>query len=160
MRYGMRPGRVWEKYVPASLTIEAALLVPLLLAILFLLLQMVLFLHDTVIVETWLYQETWKRCRSEEQKAAGLGSEEAWLESEEAPKLAVLRHVSSDVTEKWNLWQQESVFDVCLLPEFVTVILQGQPRQTVKQAAERERHPWQFVRIAGAILEEWEERNP
>ena len=141
-----------SRYWQASFTIEAAILVPLILAVLFLLLQVILFLHDTVVSEAWLYQETWKLRWNEEQ-------EEMAFAAEEAPALAVLRHSGTQTAREGNTIRQEAQFTVRLLPEFVTVLLAGQPQQTEKQAVEQKRNPWQFIRIAGAIMEEWEEQT-
>lgn len=145
-----RSGSRCRRYLRASFTIEAALLVPMILAVLFLLLQMVLYFHDTVTAEAWLYQETWKLRWNEEQA-------ETVFEQEAAPAMAVLRQETDAVTKKGNNLRQETTFQVALLPDFVTVLWNGQPEQLTKRSNEQNIQPWRFVRIAGAILEEWEE---
>jgi len=138
------------KYLWGRFTIEAALLVPLILAVLFLLLQTILFLHDNVLLQTWLYQETWKLRWNEEQEAPVFAGEEA-------PVTAVLRCQEEKTTHTWNRIRKETVCQVCLLPDFVKILLTGTPQQLIKQSEEKETDPWKFIRIAGAILEEWEE---
>ncbi len=135
---------------PASFTIEAAVIVPLVLAVVFLLLQTLLFLHDTVQAEAWLYHETWKQRWNEE------GGTEVFVPSE-APAMAVLRYEEEQESRRSHMMRREVSFHVELLPEFVTVLFTGQPVRTEKRSTENKTDPWQFVRIAGAVLEEWEE---
>ena len=142
-----------RKYVYGRFTIEAALLVPLILAVLFLLLQTTLFLHDNVVVQTWLYQETWKLRWNEEQ-------ETTVFDREEVPVTAVLRCQEETTTHRRNQIRREVECQVRLLPDFVKVLLTGSLQPLTRQAEEKENDPWRFIRIAGAILEEWEEWKP
>ena len=42
-----------------------------------------------------------------------------------------------------------------MLPEFVSVLWNDQPEKREGTASESIRCPWEFMRIAGAIFEEW-----
>ena len=151
--YDIGRWKMKRKYVYGRFTIEAALLVPLILAVLFLLLQTVLFLHDNVVVQTWLYQETWKLRWNEEQ-------ETTVFDREEVPVTAVLRCQEETTTHRRNQIRREVECQVRLLPNFVKVLLTGSLQPLTRQAEEKETDPWRFIRIAGAILEEWEEWKP
>lgn len=133
-----------------SFTIEAALVVPLVLAVVFLLLQVIVYLHDTVSAETWLYQESWKQRWNEEQ-------ESQFFAEEEFSSMAVLRAPQIETMERGTLLQKEVTFEMHLLPEFVTILWEGMPRQTQKRSVEHIMSPGRFVRIVAAIREEWEE---
>ncbi len=74
--------------------------------------------------------------------------------------MAVLRHEIDTVTQQWQTLRQESWFQVALLPSFVTELWNGQPEQLTKRSKEEMMQPWRFVRIVGAVREEWEEWNP
>lgn len=149
-RHRPRSKKDRRRYLQASFTIEAALLIPLVLAVLFLLMQIVLYLHDTVSAEAWLYQETWKIRWNEEQDS--LVYKEA-----DPPSMAVFRYQNKETETQWHTVRQQATFDVALLPKFVTVIFNGQPGTVTKTAREKEISSWQFIRIVGAIREEWEE---
>ena len=138
------------KKVSASATIEASLLVPLVLAILFLLLQTILYLHDRVVAEAWLYQQSWQlRWEKEQDKEI--------FQEEETPAMAILRGAQISQIQKGNLLRQEVLFQVHLLPSIVEMVWARMPEETEIRALEQCYEPWEFLRLSGAILEEWEE---
>lgn len=135
-------------HLKASLTIEASLLVPMILALLFLLLQTTLYFHDTVCAQAWMYRETWKLRWNEEQG-------QTVFAAERSPNMAVLRHEEDEVKLQWRKVSQKSVWRMVMLPEFVSVLWNDQPEKREGTASESIRCPWEFMRIAGAIFEEW-----
>ncbi len=82
--YPKQKGYHWGKYLRGSFTIEAALLVPLILGILFLLLQTVVTLHDRVREEAYQYEE-W--CCNEQQ--------DSWR----------FVQIAGAVLEEWEEWK-------------------------------------------------------
>ena len=137
----------------ASLTIEASVLVPMILALVFLLLQTTLYFHDTVCAQAWMYQEVWKLGWNEAQG-------QTVFAAEQSPDTAVLRHEEDEVALQWRRVSQESVWRVVMLPEFISVLWNGQPREREETVSGSVRYPWEFMRIAGAIFEEWKEGEP
>lgn len=146
-----------------SFTIEAALLVPLVLAVIFLILQSVIYLHDTVWAEAWMYQNVWKLRLSQEtgtdlygETAGALweGETEAGDVTGQAPRLAVLRCEEAYVSAEGQKCRAQAVFRVCLLPDFVVRIFTGQSEYVSGQVSERAMDVCGFLRIAGAVLEE------
>ena len=136
----------------ASFTIEAALLVPILLAVLFLLLQSILYLHDTVRAEVWLSEQAvWARRESENDRVPAEGTREA------APRRAVLRGGNHSVTKRWFSIQAEASFEIRMLSRFVAVFFDGPARSRMKRVTEKIMDTPGFLRIAGAIQEELEE---
>lgn len=142
----------------ASFTIEAAILVPVILAIIFLLLQTVLYFHDTVCAEAWLYQKAWRLSWEQEREEAGdIDNTETGQEADlEIPRLAIMRYAGSETIQHDKTVRIECAFQVCLLPRFVTVVFNGQPETAQRQAAGKIMNTPGFLRIAGAILEEKE----
>lgn len=147
----MREKKTREKSaLSGSYTIEAALIVPLLLAVILLFLQVVLYLHDTVAAEAWLYEETWKLRWNQEQDSNVFAAETA-------PTLPVLRYEEAETTSHWFQTRREVVFRVEQMPRFVDMIFDGQPGEVQKRSTETRYQPAWFLRITGAILDEWEE---
>ena len=139
-----------KKKVSGSATIEASLLVPLVLAILFLLLQTILYLHDHVVAEAWLYRQSWQLRWEKEQDME-------IFQEEEAPAMAILRGAQVSQIQKGNLLRQEVLFQVHLLPSIVEMVWAEMPQETEIRSLEQCYEPWEFLRLSGAILEEWEE---
>lgn len=142
----VRSGLPGRRAYRASLTIEAAILVPLILAVIFLLLQVVLYLHDMVRSSAWLHESAWELRWSQESGES--------LPAEAAPELAVLRCTSSSMEQSGRSCRAGAEFRVCLLPRFVTILFTGQPDALQRQVTERVMDTPAFLRIAGAVLEE------
>ena len=142
VRSGLPGGKAYR----ASLTIEAAILVPLILAVIFLLLQVVLYLHDMVRSSAWLHESAWELRWGQESGES--------LPAEAAPELAVLRCTNSSMEQGGRSCRAGAEFRVCLLPPFVTVLFTGQPDALQRQVTESVMDTPAFLRIAGAILEE------
>lgn len=140
--------------VRASFTIEAAVIVPIILAVIFLLLQMILYLHDTVWTEVWLSGQAWnvrwsQENESDDENGVGMG---------EVPRLAVLRCGDRRLVEHSRSVRAEALFQIHLFPRFVTVIFETQPDEVSRQVTEKIVDTPQFLKIVGAILEEGEEK--
>ena len=144
----------------ASFTIEAALLVPILFAVIFLLLQTGLYLHDTVWMEAWLYERTWNLRWEQERKEEKEENEnpQTGIDTDIVPNLAVLRYEDGRTVYHDGSFRTEAEFRICLLPEYITIIFTGQPEITQKQATEKILDTPGFIKIVGAIIEEQEEK--
>ncbi len=141
-----------------SFTVEAAVVVPLILAVLFLLLQTVIYLHDAVWAEVWMDQRAWQeRYCAETAGAAGLSvsvSGDIDSEMQDYPKLAVLRFTDSQTSVQSKKVSCIAEFDVFLLPDFVSMIFTGQSGSLHRETTERVTDTLGMIRIAGAIAEE------
>lgn len=148
---GYRSGR----YVKGSFTLEAALLVPMILAVLFLLIQTILYLHDTVWAEVWLFQKAWEERWSLETGEPDVGNDVGQTADF---RLTVLQSAAGesgyDMVQHGHTLRVEAHFQVNLLPQIVTMIFTGQQDHIKKQAVEKISDTPEFIRIAGAILEE------
>ena len=139
--------------LPASFTIEAALLVPVLLAVLFLLLQSILYLHDTVQAEVWLSEQAVRVRREAENDGRTVGERG----TEDLPRLAVLRCRSDSVTKHLFSVRARAVFETRMLSGFASLFFGGPARERTGQVTEKIMDTPGFLRIAGAIQEELEE---
>lgn len=149
-----------ESCLQASFTIEAALLVPIVLAVLFALLQIILYLHDTVWAEAWLHQQAWNHRWSLENGITNTGDPGAGDEAAgpgPAPVLAVLRCTGSGLTQRFGKVRAEASFDVFLLPRYAAAVWGSDLTAMEKTVTERVINTPGFLRIAGAILEEMED---
>lgn len=144
--------RFGRRAYPASFTLEAAILVPLILAVIFLLLQTALYLHDSVRASAWLHEQAWGLRWSIES-----GQEPEGTLAPDASHLPVLRYVSGGFDQNGRLCQADARFEVRLLPHFVTILFTGQPEAVRQQVTERTMDTPAFLKIAGAVLEEMRE---
>ncbi len=140
-RSGRRPTRF-----PAGFTIEAAVVVPVALAVICLILQTVLYLHDTVWAQAWLCEQAW-RIRWEQETGEDM--------PEGHPiRLSVLRCVGREETVRGRRCRSSASFQVTLLSHFVTLVFTGGTETVQKQAEEKAVDTPGFLRLVGAILEE------
>lgn len=137
----------------ASFTIEAALLVPVLLAVLFLLLQSILYLHDTVQAEVWLSEQA-VRVRRE---AENDGQPAEARISEDSLRLTVLRCRNRFVTKHLFSVRAEASFEMRMLSRFAAAFFDRPSQGRARQVTEKIMDTPGFLRIAGAIQEELEE---
>ena len=138
-----------------SFTIEAALLIPLLLSVIFMILQLTLYLHDMVWTEAWIGWQAWQMFVEAEGGSAESGTEDE--EGFPVPALPVLRFAGSETgrtsgVAEDRVWIAAS-FDVNTVAGFGALIFEGQPSSVQKQAQERVTDTPGFMRLAGAILE-------
>lgn len=148
----LRSSRLPLKSCKASFTIEAAILVPLVLAVIFLLLQMTLYLHDSVYASAWLHEQAWSARLDAE---SGLTPE--YTQDNEAARLAVLRYREGGTSVSGRICWAEADYEICLLPRFAALIFTGQPGVQQMQVTEKTMDTPAFLKIAGAILEEIKE---
>ena len=146
---GIRRGR----RLRASFTIEAALLVPVLLAVLFLLLQSILYLHDTVRAEVWLSEQA-VRVRRE---AENDGRPAERTNAEDLPRMAVLVCGDCSVTKRLFSVRAEASFAIRTLSRFAAAFFDGPAEGRTRRVTEKIMDTPGFLRIAGAIQEEMEE---
>ncbi len=156
----------------ASFTLEAALIVPLLLAVIFMTLQLALYLHDSVWAEAWVRQRAWQLSLAAEggeaetlprsQTAEEGNRKNLQQDEEENHKVAedalelplpVLRLADYAEGEGGGEVWFEASFNVNTVAAFGRLIYDGQPLETSRRAAERVIDAPGFLRIAGAILE-------
>ncbi len=145
----VRNGRLTAKSCKASFTIEAALLAPLLLAVIFLLLQMTLYLHDSVYASALLHEQAWS-ARLE----AESGRMPEYTQNTQDTQTTVLRYVDGGTHVNGRVCRAEAGYEICLLPRFAALIFTGQPERRQMQVTEKAMDTPAFLKIAGAILEE------
>ena len=145
----VRNGRLTTKSCKASFTIEAALLAPLLLAVIFLLLQMTLYLHDSVYASAWLHEQAWS-ARLE----AESGRMPEYTQNTQDTQTAVLRYIDGGTHVNGRVCRAEAGYEICLLPRIAALIFTGQPERRQMQVTEKAMDTPAFLKIAGAILEE------
>ena len=145
----LRSSRLPLKSCKASFTIEAAILVPLVLAVIFLLLQMTLYLHDSVYASAWLHEQAWS-ARLE----AESGRMPEYTQNTQDTQTTVLRYVDGGTHVNGRVCRAEAGYEICLLPRFAALIFTGQPERRQMQVTEKAMDTPAFLKIAGAILEE------
>lgn len=147
----------------ASFTIEAAILVPLILILFFWFIQMILYLHDTIWVETWLYEESgqirWEQEGGERREGKIEGEANGIFDfyGKVVSRLPVLRVMNQEETYHSGGFRLEAYFQVRLLPTIITQIFEGTPDTSMKQSTEKITDSPGFLKIVGAILQEKEQ---
>lgn len=152
---GQRPfpkSRLARKSFTASFTIEAAILIPLILAVVFLLLQMTLYLHDSVYASAWLHEQAWSKRLDAES-----GRMPEYTKQAEAAQLSVLRYIEGESSVSGHVCRADAAYEIRLLPQFAALVFTGQPGRQQMQVTEKAMDMPAFMKIAGAILEEIQE---
>ncbi len=121
-----------------SFTIEMALVIPLMLAMMCLILQVVLYAHDTVWVDAWICTINQERCWQEEEVPL--------------PKLMVLRQKNVEQTVENNIATTQGVFQFALLPSYARTLVPDYPETVVRSVSDPVWDLPGWVRKMGAYL--------